>query len=296
MEMMFSSTKRFIKKNLQPFKGKSSIWPKPRYSCNISDYHFLFILTPPYSGSTALAQVLNSANNSMLLQKRGEGQWLIPGLCQKNRWDPSKKVDWESVKSTWLSRVSMVDSLVGKIDVIIEKSPPNIVRAEQLLDTFTNNKIITFNRNPYANCSSILYRHHSPADKTELERITILRELAANWIFRSTLIKKWVDNLQTVNFTYEQFCSSPELQIKRITDVLPLLAGVNAGNPIRVKDYALQGISNQNRRQINNLSKQEKIAISEELRDHESLLNFFGYTSVWNTGIEDGGASDINFT
>ena len=228
----------------------------------------------------------------MILHKRGEGQWLVPGLCKNSRWDPTKKVDWESVTATWLSRISMVEDLVGKIDVIIEKSPPNIVRAEQLVKAFPNNTLVTFNRNPYASCSSTLYRQHSPEKKTELERISTLRKIAADWVFRTTWIKKWIDTFSVVNFTYEQFCASPRLHIESVIDVLPSLKGIDVSKSFMIKDYPSQGISNQNKRQIGNLSEREKAEIGAELSTHESLLNFFGYTSVWDKLIEEGGAND----
>ncbi len=53
--------------------------------------HFLFIITPPYSGSTAISGVLNSSHRTMILQKSGEGQWLVPGLCEKDRLYASDK-------------------------------------------------------------------------------------------------------------------------------------------------------------------------------------------------------------
>ena len=287
---MLFNTKRIVKAFIRTAKQEIIMWPTPEYFCNDRDYFFLFILTPPYSGSTALAQVLNSAKESMILNERAEGQWLIPGLCQKDRWKPTKQVQWESVKATWLSQVNMIERLVGKIDVIIEKSPPHIVRADQLADTFPYSKFITFNRNPYANCASILYRHHNPAQKTEKKRILILQGLARDWIARSIWIKKWIDTLQTINLTYEQFCNDPKSQIQLVADALPSFTGVDVNQQLKIKDYPTQNISNQNRRQIANLSDQEKLAISRELSAHEQLLNFFGYTSLWEKNIEEGGA------
>ena len=59
------STKTILKKTKQLFRGiqatiKADNWPTPNYSTLVSDPTFLFIITPPFSGSTALAQVLNS--------------------------------------------------------------------------------------------------------------------------------------------------------------------------------------------------------------------------------------------
>lgn len=225
----------------------------------------------------------------MVLQERAEGQWLLQGLSGQDRIDPDKEVNWKSVEAVWLSQVEMVERLVGTMDVIIEKSPSNIVRADQLVKAFPNNKIVTFNRNPYANYSSVVYRHHSPDSKTEDERINLARIGASRWISRSTWIKRWIDQLDAVSLTYEQFCSDPQLQMKRITDMVPL-NGIDVDYSIKVKDYPTQKISNQNARQIAKISEGELVAMGEVLSPHEELLQFFGYTSVWQEDMENGGA------
>ena len=61
-------------------------WPKPNFVAEDRP-HVLFILAPPYTGSTAIATLLNSSTRTMLLHEQGEGQWLIPGLCAEDRWN-----------------------------------------------------------------------------------------------------------------------------------------------------------------------------------------------------------------
>jgi len=231
----------------------------------------------------------------MILSQGAEGQKLVPGMMADDRRDPNKKIQWDSVKAVWLSQVSMVESLVGKkVDVVIEKSPPNVFRVDQLVTTFPNNSLITFNRNPYARCASAFYRLYPSLRNPGLagleRRLALLRDIAREWINMSAQVKRWADIDQAVNLTYEQFCQDPQLQARKIMDSIPYLKGIDVDSPIKVKDYPAQTISNQNRRQVMNLSEQEKRVIGEELSDHEELLQFFGYTSVWQKGIEEGGA------
>jgi len=283
---------------LRAAKSKLIPWPMPKHSLDSQDYHFVFILCPGYSGSTAFAKVLNSAHNSMILSYNAEGQRLVPGLMadnkwdpNKNTWDPNKKVEWESVKNTWLSRVNMIEGLVGKVDVVIEKSPPNVVRVDQLVAAFPSNSLITFNRNPYARSASVLYREYHHLRDPEAEgRLTQLCYRVREWIDVSTQIKKWADTGQTVNLTYEKLCQDPQLQVRKIMDSIPYLKGIDVDSPIKVKDYPAQTISNQNRRQVARLSEQERCVIGQELSGHEELLQFFGYTSAWQKSLEEGGA------
>lgn len=155
-------------------------WPTPKLSQLDYEPRFLFVLTPPYSGSTALSKVLNSADGSMTLRPDGEGQWLVPGLGKLDRWDPKKYINWDSVEIVWRNKIRMVEELVGRVDIVIEKSPPHMIRSEALMKRFPQNDLIVFNRNPYANCASILHRNYSPQKKTEAERIQNLQQLASD--------------------------------------------------------------------------------------------------------------------
>lgn len=265
---------RIVKRHYLPEE-----WPRPGYSKIEHEPTFLFLFTPPYSGSTALAKILNSAHSSMMLHPKGEGQWLIPGLCKSDRWEPEKKIDWSSVKAVWMSRVRMVEELVGRVDLVIEKSPPNLARSAGFLDQFPNHEIIVFNRNPYANCASILYRRYQPESKSEGERIAILKDLAQNWLSRASYAQKIIKDHSPVSFTYEEFCGDVEATVSKITEKIPLLEGICPELEINVKDYPPQRISDQNKRQIAKLSEKEREAIGQVLKGNEELLNLFGYTA-----------------
>ena len=56
---------------------------------------FVFVFTPPFSGSTALAKILNTSPKSMLLNSRGEGQWMIPGMRKPNPWQSQGTCRWD---------------------------------------------------------------------------------------------------------------------------------------------------------------------------------------------------------
>jgi hypothetical protein len=192
-----------------------------------------------------------------------------------------------------MSRFQLVDALVGRIDVVIEKSPDNLVRMDKIAEVFPNHAMVAFNRNPYANTSSILYRVHGGEGKSEAQRCATLRQLAVDWTFRSTFVRRWVREFEAVRFTYEEFCRDPDAQLEKIIRVVPALADVDTSRTIKVKDYPQQGINDQNHRQIARLSAKERMAVGETLGDHEELLSYFGYTSKWQTPIELGGAGDV---
>jgi len=251
-------------------------WPKIEIALE-SEPKFLFILTPPYSGSTALAKLLNTSRSSMILQERAEGQWLIPGMCESDRWDPEKYIDWDSVRSVWLSKFQLINSHVETISLIIEKSPPNLVRARQLRNNFPRSIFMAFNRDPYANCSSIFHRNHVQEGQTREQRTAILRLLAEEWIFRSQYVKQSVDDLNTPHFTYEQFCENASSCIMELSVHCPEIVDADIHAPLKIKEYRIQTLLNHNARQIGLLDSHDLAVISSVLEQEERLLEFFGY-------------------
>lgn len=251
-------------------------WPKPKFNTK-NQPTFLFILTPPFSGSTALSELINTSNRTMILQERGEGQWLIPGMCENNRWNKEKNINYSSVKAVWLNKFQEVNRLVQGIDVVIEKSPPNIMRMEKLASNFEKTSFLANNRNPYANCSSILFRKFSPEKLSTAERIQQLENIASHWILRSKEIKAFVEKFNVPFLTYEQFCENPAI-LREILD-LPedIKSTIQTNSEVKVKDYEVQKIVNQNDRQISNLSKEEIKAISDILSNEKEVLDFFNY-------------------
>ncbi len=253
-----------------------SKWPVPKHK-EKSQPHFLFIITPPFSGSTAISQIINTSHRTMFLQPRGEGQWLIPGLCEKDRWSPDKKVNYTSIKSVWLKRFQLVNSLTQNIDVVIEKSPPNMMRLEKISSQFDEFSYLANNRNPYANCASILYRNNDAENLSPTQRKLILERLARDWQIRSNIIKGLILKLKIPMITYECFCENPLSILNKLNLPDGVIETINFQTKVKVKDYKIQTISNQNNRQISNLTPDEIDSVSQVLRNSKDLLKFFEY-------------------
>lgn len=266
-------------------KRNIDAWPKPTYDKNVQP-HFLFILTPPYSGSTALAELLNSSHRTTFLQERAEGQWLVPGMCENDRWDAAKQIDWDSVKATWLSKYQEIQQLVKNVDIVIEKSPPNMLRIKQLISIFPNYSLLAFNRNPYANCVSIMYRNYKPDNKSQEERHQVLGVLAKSWLEKSALIRDLVLELKINMFTYEEFCSDISGCIKQIDLPFDVLRSINVASVVKVKDYKPQPIISQNERQLSNLTAAEVGLLNDIFAKESDVLSFFGYAPYNFSGLE----------
>mgnify|MGYP001812988629 FL=1 len=254
------------------------LWPRPAYQPDIEP-HFLFIITPPYSGSTALAKILNTGSSTMLLHRRGEGQWLVPGLCEGDRWSEGKFVDYESVRAVWLAKFQMRRQSRHQLQVVIEKSPPNIVRIRPLVARFPNHSLLANNRNPFANCASRLFRDRRATALSGNERLDALTQLVSSWLAVARMMRELIVELNIPLVTYEAFCSNPAILIDKLRLPAEVIREINFGASIKVKDYEPATLADKNAEQVNRLSAIEIDHIARELRrdDGDGLLAFFGY-------------------
>jgi len=262
--------------------NERSRWPTPEFD-DAQQPHFLFLITPPYSGSTAISKLLNSSPRTMILRNNGEGQKLIPGLAEKDRWEPNKEVDYFSVKSVWLNTFQNVRSLMPDVDVVIEKSPPNMMRIEQLASQFKRHSFVANNRNPYANCASILYRVHDVDSMDSSQRQRVITQLAEHWLTRSIKIRELILRLSVPLVTYEEFCQNPAAMLLKLELPDGVVDTIDLQAKVKVKDYDVQGIVDQNNRQISQLTAEDIESITHVLEDYGELLSFFGYKCMNQT-------------
>ena len=259
----------------RPAQVEKEQWPQPPYDSQ-DEPHFVFILTPPYAGSTAIAKYLATSPNIGLLRKNGEGQTLVPGI-QRN-WNTDARIDGGSIRSTWLNRYQEINS-DGRIKIIVEKSPPNMVRIDALRSLFRETTCLVNNRDPVAFCSSTFFRNTPDLRQlNETDRLNALHKTALAWIHRSNILKEYSSAHQVAAFSYEQFCDSPQ-SLQAIFEKATGKAIQPDENPIlKIKDYQPSGIENKNQGQVERLSKIEIETVVNTLRPYSVLTSFFGYT------------------
>lgn len=250
-------------------------WPRPVVRGDVEP-HVLFILTLPFSGSTALAHFIAAAEGVMALRGNGEGQWLMPGLCTQDRWDPDKAIDRSSIRACWLNDFESARQSDPSLHSFVEKSPPNMVRLDQLVDLFPDHSLLANNRDPYAVCASTLARF-GPAEDHREGRSACLAEAADNWITRSTVLRQQIERHDIPRISYEAFCGDP-LQLKeRLTLPRQAQATLRADAEVEVKDYGRDRVTDHNARQLATLTDRDLATISRTLAPHSQLVTWFGY-------------------
>lgn len=268
----------FVNKALKNYKSIiGGDWPVVN---TIGGYepNMIFLLTPPNSGSTAIAQVFNNSQNVSQFQSHGEGQWLIKGLCKGDRWDKKKSVNKRSIRSIWVNECHKKYTNEGAL-YFIEKSPPNMVRIELLQSLFQSHILLANNRDPYANVSSIFYRYNKDVEKLSVtERNARILRIVKAWVMRSSILKEIIQSQNVPYLSYEKFCKNPRL-LQNVID-RSIFGGqikLDFDKILKVKDYKPQAVINFNQKQIAKLTNSDIEAITSYLRNSEDLLSYFGY-------------------
>lgn len=246
------------------------------------DVKWLFILTFPNAGSTALAKLILNGRNTIALTPNAEGQWLIPSLSvERDRWDPAMRVDYRKLRAVWLSVLPKRATPL----LVVEKSPPNMCRYEKLLETFgqMQTHLITLVRDPYATCASWHQRYGKerirrawiPLDPrmTEADYFRLLGRIWLDW---ARILSK-AGKRAILNFRYEDFANDPASVLSALRKRVGGLDDVSPSSLVKVKDHPEQGIVNMNARHIASLTDLQISAISASLWVDKDTVASLGY-------------------
>jgi hypothetical protein len=235
------------------------------------DFKYLFVLSPPFCGSTLLTQIISSSNNVSCNNNIGlmEGQHLPQAkdiLFTKDRWDIDKKIDWIKVKSIWHKYWDLSKP------ILLEKSPPNIIRVEKINKYFNKVKFICLVRNPYAQIQSNLRRYNTDIKVATTDYIKYLK-------FQKENLNKY----DSILIKYEDLTEQPLIEKEKIIQYLPVLHDIkidlkfSAHNIRKSKNLPL---TNLNKESIDMLSKEQISSINIILKKEEKILSFFDYSSI----------------
>lgn len=233
-------------------------------------HKYLFILSPPFCGSTLLNEIISSSTNVSVNNTYGtrEGQTLptvrkIMYECSANRWNPNVDFDWTFIKNEWLKYWDL------RKPVLLEKSPASIVRAKSLEDNFEPAYFIIFHRNPYAHCESLIRRNGT------------LPVNAANFAVKCLLYQK--KNLELISnkiqISYEYLTDNPNDSVMKINRFVPEIGDINTNQKFSALNYMRKKmeIRNLNAEKINKLSFSQIKEINSVFIKNKEVIDFFNY-------------------
>ena len=265
---------RQTKKLISSVNNSTYVWIKVKNKVRKTirgraENKYLFILSPPFCGSTLLNHIISSSSNvsSNNTFHSREGQQLPKVkehiFLNKKRWNPDTTFDWPFVKSEWEKYWDTTKA------ILLEKSPCHIVRADALAKAFDPAYFVIIYRNPYAHCEGVIRRNKWEPRKAAMFVVKCLR-----------FQRKNINHLKNhISFSYEQMTEQPEQTFTLLQNYLPELNDLQISKVYptqNVRNESL-GITNLNDEKIKNLTSAQLEIINEVFRKHRPLLRFFNY-------------------
>ena len=236
------------------------------------NHKFLFILTPPYCGSTLLNQIISTSNNVSCNNHLGvrEGQ-LLPELKDvmfyNKGWYNDVSYDWKEIKKVWMRYWDQ------RKPILMEQSDANIMRVSEIKKVFDNNFFLLMVRNPYAHIEGLMRRNG------------ISIESATEFALRCLKYQKHnIENEKNVLLlTYEELCDNKYESISKIQSFIPEIGSLVVNREFSAHNFKTKGkmkIYNLNSEKINRLESHQISIINTYFIREKALLDYFGYSII----------------
>jgi hypothetical protein len=226
-------------------------------------HEYLFVLCPPFCGSTVLWKLLGTSPAVSSLPLEGQALEGAREFMRHEPWNPEKRMPWLKIKAAWEKQWDL------RQPILLEKSPPNIVRAFEIEKVFHPATFVAMSRNPYAFCES--HRRRLGHDV----------EISANkWLMHAEFQIKNLNGLKKLTyFTYENFTEKTAQIKEQILKFMPQLREIDITQSFAA--HAIEEtIQNFNHEKIGRLSRAEIDRINAVFKAHEKILKFFGYELI----------------
>ena len=195
---------------------------------------------------------------------------------KQNVFENSKDYDWGLIKRTWTSLWRKSDIWRESGMVLLEKSPPDLLRATMLDENFSNSYFLAMVRDPYAVIEGINRRWgHS------------VYEGAKHWCRTASKNIYNIHNLKNITyFTYEQLCAGDSIVSDKILHILPELSDLDFNKKTdgihSLEGYGKRGLVNFNKKQVSRFNMRHFNEINSILKNNVNILNYFGYKIINN--------------
>jgi hypothetical protein len=228
---------------------------------------YIFILCPPYSGSTLLWKLISTSSSVSSLPKEGQFLPEVQEVMRQDPWNEDIQLPWDTIKEVW-------DGYWDRDkDFLLEKSPPNITRTNDILTHFNPVYFLLMLRNPYAHCEGLIRRNKWKAQKAADFTVRCMRQQMEN--------AQNLDN--TICFTYEELVGNTELISNKIESFLPKLGNLKHTQTFKVRSIdgvVERGIVDLNKKKISNLSVRSIKIITNTLKKNPDVMDYWKYEYI----------------
>ncbi len=225
---------------------------------------YLFVLCPPYSGSTLLWKLLGTSQNVSTLPDEGQFLPELADIMRDKPWDPGQILPWPEIKAVWESYWDM-----GK-PVLLEKSPPNLIRTRDILAHFQPVKFVVMVRNPYAQSEGLMRRN----------QWTVKRAANFSMMCLRTQLRNARDLDNALVLTYESLVQNPVQVCRQLVQFMPQLDDMDHAASFEV--HSIDGslnrpITDLNAKKIAALSADTIAAMNEVFVQHRETIEAWNY-------------------
>jgi hypothetical protein len=225
---------------------------------------YLFVLCPPYSGSTLLWKLLSTSANVSALPDEGQFLPELKGVMRDKPWNAEHRLPWPEIKRVWDSYWDHAKP------VLLEKSPPNIIRTRAILEYFQPVQFVIMVRNPYAQGEGLMRRNNWPARRAANFAMMCLQTQLEN--------RRQLDNATVL--TYESLVQDPVRACASLGEFNPALSDMDAGASFEV--HSIDGtldrpITDLNEKKIAALTAATIESLNEVFHQHRETMDAWGY-------------------
>lgn len=207
---------------------------------------YLFVLCPPYSGSTLLWKLLCTSPHVAALPWEGQFAPELVDVMREGQWKRETRLPWPRIKAVWESYWDR------RKPVLLEKSPPNLIRTAEIERHFQPVQFVIMVRNPYAQAEGLMRRNGWQARRAATFATMCLRAQLENR-------RRLADAL---TLTYEALVADPAAACARLSAFLPALGPLDHG-----ASFELDSVDGTLDRPITDLNEKKIAALSAEALD-----------------------------
>jgi hypothetical protein len=239
-------------------------WTKRRLQ--LDGHYWLFILGLNNSGTTLLVDLLKA--HPLVRWLPNEGQYLTGALPLPRSYHVPRNFSRRPDIFHWTEESDPTPALRIQYDwsyyyqrrpgILLEKSPPNIMRSRWLQHCVQPSRFLAIIRHPYAVCEGIRRRDGHPID-----------EAAFHWVRANECLLEDARQLRDcLLLRYEELCQQPEDHLEKIESFLGLPTPIDrqvlaAPQAIHNIDATPQRIGNLNERSLAQLSAADLACIDQ---------------------------------
>ncbi|MEM9820574.1 MAG: sulfotransferase [Bacteroidota bacterium] len=244
-------------------------WGQRWWSPQASGSSYLFVLCPPYGGSTLVQELLSTSAsvspNNIFGTREGQGLPEARQLFDYQRlWDPSYELPWEQMRQVWHQYWELSKP------ILLDKSPSNLLRAASIEQAFLPAYFVVVTRHPLAHCESLIRRDGKTA-----------REAAQFCLDCLKAQRKNLENCQRALWlSYEALVQFPEKAVQDLVQFLPQLEAPDIQRQFKAHNYLGRAlpITDLNQEKIDRLSRGQIQEIKEVFETELDILSYFGYS------------------